>query len=373
MGRRALCVLLLAALLTAGCSSSDPVAVPEIEPESDVVEQVIEIDVDLTALDSAFDEWAEGFDGGGVGLVQFEDGSVHLVDAGEDAATAEPLSAEDDLVRVGSISKVFTATLVLQLVDEGLVELDQPVATYVPAWSLDDAITVRQLLAHESGIPNYTEDFAFMGEVFSNPELESTPLDVLAVVEGEADFRPGSQFSYSNSNYVAAGLLVEAVTGQMLNEALEDRIAEPLNLTETRFDDGTLDGVAAGYTIQFTEGQTAGRSYQSVADVAWAAGSMITTVSELAMFFNALYVDNELISAELMDEMLDGLDGRFEYGLGTHAGPDFGLGHGGSIIGFNSIAEVDPDTGEMIIVVVNNDAADPVSASAALTEVAGFG
>lgn len=98
----------------------------------------------------------------------------------------------------------------------------------------------------------------------------------------------------------------------------------------------------------------------------------MTTVSELAVFFNALYVDEALLPQELLDEMYDGLEGRFEYGLGTHVGPDFGLGHGGSIVGFNSIGEVDPDSGEMIIVVVNNDGQSPAAASAALTEAAGF-
>ena len=95
---------------------------------------------------------------------------------------------------------------------------------------------------------------------------------------------------------------------------------------------------------------------------------MVTTVSELATFIDAVYVTGELLQPESVAEMTAALDAGEEYGLGTHAGADFGIGHGGAIIGFNSVAEVDPETGAMVIVVVNNDGRRAEVASSVLAE-----
>lgn len=368
--QRAALLLAVVALLFSACSRATDESAPGAGADSSADADTTARSIDLIDLDASLEEWAGDQDGGAVGLVRFADGTIQLADAGEDAATGDQLSAETSLVRIGSISKIYTATLVLALVEEGLVDLDETLTTYLDGFDFDEAITVRHLLAHQSGIPNYTENFTLMGRVLGEPDFEPTPRDILSYVAGGRDFAPGSQFSYSNSNYVLAGLLIEEVTGQTLDEVLAERISGQLGLTETGFDDGTMLNVAAGYTAAIAEGQSGARSYESIADSAWAAGAIVTTVSELATFLNALYVDQELIEPALVAEMIEGVNSGIEYGLGTHAGPDFGLGHGGSIVGFNSMAQVDPETGEMVIVVVNNDLRRADVASAVLSESA---
>ena len=325
------------------------------------------VSVDLAAVDAAFDEWSEGVAGGGVGLIRFEDGTEHLVDAGEDAASGEPLAAASDRVRVGSISKIFTAVMVMQLVEEGLVSLDEPASTYLDV-PFDPQITVRHLLEHRSGIPNYTDNSLFITRIIESPSVEATPEDIFTFVDGEPDFAPGEQYAYSNTNFVVAGQIVEAVTGLSIDDALEERINSPLGLTQTGFDDGSFDDVASGYSVVVPEGSSTRRDYTSIATMAWAAGSMVTTVSELATFLDAVYVSSELLEPASVAEMTAALDAGEEYGLGTQPGVDFGVGHGGVIVGFNSMAQIDPDTGAIVIVVVNNDSRRPDVASGVLAE-----
>lgn len=323
--------------------------------------------VDLAAIDAAFDEWSEGVAGGGVGLIRFADGTEHLVDAGEDAASGDPLMAATDRVRVGSISKIFTAVMVMQLVEEGSVALDEPVSTYLDT-PFDPQITVRHLLAHRSGIPNYTDSELFITRIIESPSAEATPEDIFTFVDGEPDFAPDEQYAYSNTNFVVAGQIVEAVTEQSITEVLDERINAPLGLSQTGFDDGSFDDVASGYSVVVPEGSSTRRDYTSIATMAWAAGSMVTTVPELATFLDAVYVTGQLLEAESVAEMTAALDEGEEYGLGTHPGADFGVGHGGIIIGFNSMAEIDPETGAMVIVVVNNDGRRPDVASGVLAK-----
>lgn len=351
--RWALAVLVL---LISACASTETSSAPSIAAAPTSSE----------ALQASFDGWAAGVEGGGVAHVRTADGETFTLATGSDAASGETLEREAR-VRVGSISKVFTATLVMQLVDEGLVDLDEPVGTYLQALPVGEDVSVRQLLGHRSGIANYTETKGFGVVVVEGPDRSPTPTDLLEFVAGESNFDPGESFEYSNSNYVIAGLLVEAVDQKSLADSLAARITEPLGLDRTEFDDGTLTDVVSGHTGLIPGGTSTARSYRSIAFSSWAAGGLVTTVDELAVFLDALLF-GDLVSETARDEMLDGLSDGAEYGLGLHPGPDFGVGHGGAIVGFNSIAEVDLDTREMLIVVVNNDLRRANIASAALAE-----
>ena len=354
---RLLALALVSALIAVGCGTATEAASSSA--------------VDLALLDAEFDDWAAPVPGGAVGLVRFADGVTHLVDAGEDADTGEPLSASDDRVRVGSISKTFTAVLVLQMVEAGDVALDEPVATYIDGVPFDPTITVADLLGHRSGIPNYTESAGFLTRIIESPEVVAEPEDIFSFVDGEQDFAPGAQFSYSNTNFIVAGELIEAVTGQPLDDVLQERIAEPLGLTQTGFDDGTFDDVASGYSAITPEGSSGARDYTSIATGAWAAGSLVTTVSELATFIDAVFV-GDFLEPDSVAQMIAGLDAGAEYGLGAHPGPDFGVGHGGAIIGFNSVAQIDLETGAIVIVSVNNDGRRADVASSVLADFAGL-
>ena len=130
--------------------------------------------------------------------------------------------------RIGSITKTFVATVVLQLVGEGRLRLDEPVAQRLPGLlSNGHRITVRQLLNHTSGLPDYTEDPELFAGIVKNRVW--APRELVALAEKHPQlFAPGSAWKYSNTNYIVAGLLVEAVTGHSLARELERRIFSPL-------------------------------------------------------------------------------------------------------------------------------------------------
>ncbi len=113
-------------------------------------------------------------------------------------------------------------------------------------------------------------------------------------------------------------------------------------------------------------------SSSSITELAWAAGSLVTTVEELAVFLDALLVEERLISSDSLEAMIGNVPAGGDYGLGLAPGTDFGLGHGGSIFGFNSDAQLDPETGEMVIVVVNKDIRRPSIATELITDFVGI-
>ncbi len=380
MHRRLTALLLAMGLVAAACSSTitEPEAAPTTEAVTEAVadveappgtnDDVLVIQpIDSDELRKAIEDWEGDADGGGIAFVRNEDWQSDVVAAGIDPATGDPLDV-DDRVRVGSISKVITAVLVMQLVDKGLVELDAPVSTYVTGLALANDVSIAELLGHRSGIPNYTVTRGFFEVVMANPDRKPQPTDMIGFTNGESDFDPGSQFAYSNTNYVVAGLVIEAVRGQSLNDALEQHINGPLGLTHTTFADGTLTDVVGGYSAMTPTGNSYAQSYSAVANSAWAAGSLVTTVEELAMIFDALFF-GDLVSADSRVAMVGGIEEGAEYGLGLHEGPDFGVGHGGSIVGFNSIAQIDLESRELVIAVVNNDQRSPSVLSAKLTNV----
>lgn len=153
--------------------------------------------------------------------------------------------------RIGSSTKTFVSTVVLQLVGEGLLRLDEPVAHRLPGLLLDgERITVRQLLNHTSGLPDYVDDPDLLAGIREDRVWE--PHELVALAERHPRlFEPGTAWSYSNTNYVIAGVLVEAVTGRPLARELERRIFSPLRLRHTTFPAGTatMTGYHAhGYT-----------------------------------------------------------------------------------------------------------------------------
>jgi D-alanyl-D-alanine carboxypeptidase len=261
--------------------------------------------------------------------------------------------------RAGSITKTFVSTVVLQLVDEGEVELDAPVAGYLPEFGLDQRITVRMLLQHTSGLFNYTGEPRPDGTVEPGIPLYGTefaenrfrtyrPAELVAVALAKpARFEPGTSWSYSNTNYVLAGLLIERVTGTRYAHQVRERVLEPLKLRSTVLP-GTWPGIpgphAHGY-YAFRDG-----GHQRVLDVSvvnptWAgsAGEIISTTRDLDRFLSAL-LDGELLPPDLLDQMRDILpvDEAYGYGLGLEAldaGPECGgvyEGHTGGMHGYTS-------------------------------------
>jgi D-alanyl-D-alanine carboxypeptidase len=245
----------------------------------------------------------------------------------------------------GSITKTVVATLVLRLASEGVLDLDTPLAEWFPDYPQARRITLRMLLGHTSGIFDYFQHPDYPERVYEDPLHEWTPTEILAL-RGKRTNAPGKGFSYSNTNYVLLGLILEQVTGRQLADLVQDDILAPLGLDESVFQQvGRPVGLvgAKGFWKEkgggfrdWSDG-TDFRPTTSTASVAWAAGAIEGSVRDLLDWEMALY-EGDVLTPEALGEMLH-FDRQSGYGLGarrqTVAGRP-GYGHGGSMRGFVS-------------------------------------
>ncbi|GHC39858.1 serine hydrolase domain-containing protein [Streptomyces cinnamoneus] len=253
---------------------------------------------------------------------------------------------KDGQVRIGSNTKTFTAVVVLQLVGEGKVGLDATVDTYLPGLVRGEGIdgrhiTVRQLLQHTSGLPNYTKYLGDDVRYYDPRELVDMAL------QHKAGFDPGTKWEYSNTNYVLAGLIVQKVTGRSLAEEMEQRIIKRIGLRHTYFPargDATIrEPHPQGYYQD-----SAGAPLRDVTEMdpswGWAAGQMISTNSDLDRFFTALLAGRLLPAAQLA-QMRTTVPAEYfgsgvRYGLGLVSRPlscgGVYWGHGGSLPGYET-------------------------------------
>ena len=294
---------------------------------------------------------------GGIAVLSIRDDETTTAVAGVANAVGDPVTA-DTPFRVASISKPFVATIVSQLVDEGNVDLDETLSTYLPNTPIGGDVPIRMLLNHRSGLPNYTDQSAFMTDVFEDRNRVFTPDEILAWVEDAVTDEPDQHFAYSNTNYILLGQLVQRVTGTDLDTALRERISEPLGLEATRFaavETANPDRLAAPWSSAVFDGDP-DAAYDSIASSAWAAGSLTSTTGELAAFFDALFA-GKLVSPDALDEMTEGGPDGYGLGLGVldHPSGTRLYGHSGGIPGYTSFAAFDPSTGDTVIVLTNNE------------------
>ncbi|MFF4830513.1 serine hydrolase domain-containing protein [Streptomyces sp. NPDC001315] len=294
-----------------------------------------------------------------------------------DLGTGEPRSAADRY-RVGSITKTFVATVLLQLEAEGRLSLDDTVEKWLPGVVHGHGhdgrrITVRQLLNHTSGIFNYTadDDFGrtyFLKDGFDEHRYDTKkPADLVAVAMSHApDFAPGTSWNYSNTNYVLAGMVIESVTGRPYATEIRHRIIEPLKLTATSVP-GTRVTVPRPSSRAYSKlAQTAtGPTYDVTRlnpSIAFSAGEMISDSADLNRFYRALLRGNLLPPKQLKEmkttvkaEALRNVD----YGLGlmdrelscgVHV-----WGHDGGIHGSVSSAVTTADGRHSLAVNFNGD------------------
>ncbi|MEF9880898.1 serine hydrolase domain-containing protein [Streptomyces sp. P9-A4] len=227
--------------------------------------------------------------------------------------------------RIGSVSKTFSTVVLLQLVQEGKLELDASVNTYLPGLLPDDRITVRHLLTHRSGLADYTNAMfehtvpgfeAVRNRVFSYQELVDLSLSEPRTTE------PGVSYKYSNANFVVVGMLIEKATGRPLSDAYERRIFEPLKLRKTSYvhPDTRIKGAhVRGYLHPDEDGGALVDSTEQTVSWAQSAGAVISSPADLNTFTSAL-MRGRLLSPAMMDAMTtvtptDTTNTRF-YGLG---------------------------------------------------------
>ncbi len=279
-----------------------------------------------------------------------------------DNSRAERLKWDDKFL-IGSITKSFTAVIVLQLWEEGQVELDNPIINYMPAeignalQEIDygNIMTVRQVLKHLSGIRNYMT-FGVAAEIYADPGREWTVIEILEIVRnvGPPDFYPGDDYRYSNTNFVLLGSLIENVTGRNYRDVLEQNILSRINLENSFLPElvplGNYDGVAHGYEDDFHD-LLGGRTLDALelnsgTAWAWSAGGMISTTEDLNTFFRALD-NNMLFASDSTFQMMIEDTANHHYGMGIviNTDPALGLyyGHAGGQVGFRSYAYYFPE------------------------------
>jgi D-alanyl-D-alanine carboxypeptidase len=273
----------------------------------------------------------------------------------------------DHRFRIGSLTKTFVATIVLQLVAEEVLSLDDPVERWLPGLVPGGgAITLRHLLNHTSGIYNYTDDQAFLDAVVRDPLSVRTPEQLVAVATAHPPrFPPGTDWSYSNTGYILLGLVVEKATRTSVAEQLRARIVNRLGLTRTSLPSAaTLEApFAHGYLLPGNiELPTPGDRPLDVTawspSWAWAAGAIVSTARDIARFYRALLggellAPRELTAMRTTTRIFGTTD---EYGLGLQKVSlpcGWGWGHGGSVPGYLTLALGTEDGSHLAVVLLN--------------------
>jgi CubicO group peptidase (beta-lactamase class C family) len=254
--------------------------------------------------------------------------------------------------RIGSISKTFTAVSILQLVDKGQIRLNDAVDMYFPQQKNGDKISISNLLSHTSGIQNYTDN-PLMSDWVKN---HSTPDEIFhRFSDTQLAFNPGTQFSYSNSNYVLLGLLLEKITDKPYDLAIKESIFDPLGMgdsdIETPFK--IVHNRTSGYELDPSKSLINAPFFNTTN--AYGCGNIISTVQDLNLWDTALYSD-KLITPHLKSKMFEPFLGQFEYGYGWFLQyTPFGklALHSGGITGYSSMLLRFMDSGLSVIVLCN--------------------
>jgi D-alanyl-D-alanine carboxypeptidase len=264
------------------------------------------------------------------------------------ATAGQPHRTANQRFRIGSVTKTFTAALVMQLVDEHRLRLDDSLARYLPGVVPEGSkITIRDLLQHESGLANFTDYLPWLDN--ADRSRTSRPIDTLRFAASKPLlFQPGTQWSYSNTNYIALGLIIEKVTGDSYRRELTQRILRPLELTATELPTTrTLRDLHDPGTNPL---------------LAWAAGAIVSNANDLSRFYGAL-LSGRVVSKTAIAQMEQTVPANTVFriwqgdGLGILSahipcGPFWG--HDGWILDYFTIVEASP-RGRVAIISVTSD------------------
>lgn len=267
--------------------------------------------------------------------------------------------------RLGSITKQFTATAILQLQEQGKLSVSDSACKYFDncpeTWK---KITIHQLLSHTSGIPSYTEDKEFPKPRFMRVPL--TPSEILLLSKDKPlEFEPGTKWKYDNTGYIFLGVIIEKVSGEKYADYLKKHIYGPLDMQDSGYDDtaAILKNRASGYRPA-ADG-FANADYLDMS-LPYAAGSLYSTVRDLYRWDRSLYGD-KVIGKASRDQMFTPV--KNDYGYGWMLAPMYKhkqIGHGGGINGFSSYIARFPEDDGVVIVLSNNAAGNAAGVARAL-------
>ncbi len=309
--------------------------------------------------------------------VIFPDGSAWTGTSGRADVAGNKEVTPDTAFALASVSKTYTAALILALAGDGRIDLDAAALSYLPGATLDRRITVRQLLNHTSGLDDFFLHTPIDKALLADPDAFWSVKRTLKYV-AKPYFPPGKGWRYSNTNYVYLGLIAERVTGFSLAIALRDRFFVPLDFGATWYQavEKPRGPLAHGYrfagprlstpAIDLSAKSTVA-PFRSVVTAAGGAGSIAATSADAARWSRLLFT-GEVLGPAMTAQMLDGVaftatyKPRIPYGLGVQAFPIGGrlaLGHSGRLIGFRAAVRHLPAENVTIAVLTNQSRADP--------------
>jgi CubicO group peptidase (beta-lactamase class C family) len=257
-------------------------------------------------------------------------------------------ATENTLYRIGSITKTFTAVLVLKAVEENKLSLNQTIDKWFPAVGNADKITIEQMLRHRSGLHNFTDEWINSGRHIQ-PKTEQEMIET--IIKSGNDFAPDTQMSYSNAGYFLLTFILERIYDKAFSEILEEKIVRPLGLKNTRLGSSinTQNNECNSYIFLENSWQ---RAVETHASQLLGAGAIISTPTDLVKFSHALF-SGRLISANSLQQMKTIQD---HFGMGLIQFPFYnrtGFGHTGGIDFFRSVFAYFPD-GEISFAITSN-------------------
>lgn len=264
---------------------------------------------------------------------------------------------------IASITKTFVTAVIMQLVDEGKLSLDDHLSTWLPSFPHADAITIRELLGHTSGVYNYFENPRYNDLVFSRRSHRWTFNEIIGLVR-HAYCAPGACYHYSNTNFVLLGRVAELVTSKSIAVLIRNRLLDPLGLAHTAFQPEQPTSADRAHAYLYNTDWTLSSPalpMMSAATVAWAAGAMVSTPGDLAHWASLLYT-GQVVPQALLDQMESVRKCHDNYGLGTRWMVINGravYGHLGSLRGYNDAMWYFPREGATIVLLSNQGAWSP--------------
>lgn len=284
---------------------------------------------DKAKLDQYFDRLAEKNKAMG-SLIIAENGTVlysRAIGFSHITSTGKKLSTMATKYQIGSVTKMFTAVLIMQLVEEGKVKLTDKLSTFFPQVPNADKITIAQLLGHRSGIREVSQDRDMRTRRFTLVTKE----DMLAsIAKSPLDFEPGTQYAYSSAGYFLLGYILEKVTGLSYQEALRQRITSKIGLSDTYPGTGNTD-ISKNESFSYKHGHDWEPQPETHMSILFGSGALLSTSADQARFIQRLF-DGKLVSQESLKQMMQdklGMD-TFTYNGKT------GYGHTGGVDGFGS-------------------------------------
>ncbi len=311
------------------------------------------IESDTAEYDRYVDRAADIWQFQGSYLVARGDSIVVRGSRGPASVTENRLNAPATGFLIGSMTKSFTAVAVLQLAEQGLIDLDENITAYISDYPTteENPITVHDLLCHRSGIPDVVNNREFVARLGDS----LAPREIVAYFRDQPlDFRPGTRYAYSSSNYILLGLIIEATSGLPWEDYIQRYICRPAGLENTGvfYDYSVRDDFARGYIPDMTGSLMLGPTIHP--SIGYAAGALASTVDDLYRF-NLALSDTTLLTPYSVEQMLTPHSPTYGYGWLVD---DFGghrlAAHGGGVPGFVSIMQRWLDDSVFVVVLSNN-------------------